>query len=391
LVFAVSLAVFLIGGYESSDEALELSSRVDTAGLLVMPTLFTALGSLILTRQPGNRIAWIFYFVGAGAVLESAALLLLSSEPDPPNVWHLLAAMWVSSWFFYFAIALLLLLFLFPTGRFLTRRWSWAGWLAAVTVADLSIATVFATELGPPEGDWTITNPIGFIPAPFEQDDSLFPVVLGIGLIALMLGGVVALVVRYRGSSPLVRTQIKWVVYALMVFVIVFASRLFVEQWRDNLASNLIFSLSLTLIPVSITVAIIRYRLYEINRLISRTLAYLLVVGLLAATYFGTVTFITTRLSAPNAVAVAGSTLLVAALFNPLRKRIQTAVDRRFNRSSYQAQQVAEQFGAQLQESLTIEEITDAWIQTVDQALEPEVTAVWLRAEEPPMSSPGQV
>jgi hypothetical protein len=81
----------------------------------------------------------------------------------------------------------------------------------------------------------------------------------------------------------------------------------------------------------------------------------------------------------------------VAALFNPLRKRIQTAVDRRFNRSSYQAQQVAEQFGAQLQESLTIEEITDAWIQTVDQALEPEVTAVWLRAEEPPMSSPGQV
>jgi hypothetical protein len=387
LVFAVSLAVFLIGGYESSD----LSSRVDTAGLLVMPTLFTALGSLILTRQPGNRIAWIFYFVGAGAVLESAALLLLSSDPDPPNVWHLLAAMWVSSWFFYFAIALLLLLFLFPTGRFLTRRWSWAGWLAAVTVADLSIATVFATELGPPEGDWTITNPIGFIPAPFEQDDSLFPVVLGIGLIALMLGGVVALVVRYRRSSQLVRIQIKWVVYALMVFVIVFASRLFVEQWRDNLASNLIFSLSLTLIPVSITVAIIRYRLYEIDRIISRTLAYLLVVGLLAATYFGTVTFITSRLSAPNAVAVAGSTLLVAALFNPLRKRIQTAVDRRFNRSSYQAQQVAEQFGVQLQESLTIEEITNAWIETVDQVLQPEAAAVWLQAEESPIRSPDQV
>ena len=387
LVFAVSLAILLIAGFESSD----LSSRVDAVGVVLLPTLFSALGSLIFTRQPGNRIAWIFLVVGAGTVLESAALLLLSSEPDSPDAWHLLAAMWLSTWFFYFAISLLLLLFLFPTGRFLTRRWSWAGWLAAVTVADLFIATVFATELGPSEGDWVITNPIGFIPAPFEQDYSVFAVVLGIGLIALMLGGVVALVVRYRRSSPLVRTQIKWVVYALMVFVIVFASRLFVEQWQKNSVSNLMFSLSLTLIPVSITVAITRYRLFEIDRIISRTLAYLLVVGLLAATYFGTVTVITSQFSAPNAVAVAGSTLFVAALFNPLRKRIQTAVDRRFNRSSYQAQQVADDFAARLQGSLTIEEITDVWIETVDQVLEPEVTAVWLRAEERSMRSPGRV
>ena len=391
LVFAGSLAVFLIGGYESSDEALDVSSQMDAVGNIVGPTLFTALGSLIFTRQPGNRIAWIFLAVGAGAFLQSVALLLFISEPNPVYVWHVLAAMWLSAWFFYFAISLTLLLFLFPTGRFLTRRWSWGGWVFAVTFAALSIATAFAEELGPPEGDRVITNPIGFIRgAPLEQN-SMLAVVFGIGLLALMLGGVVALVVRYRRSSPLVRTQIKWVVYALMIFVTVLASRLFVEQWRDNLASDLIFSLSLTLIPVSFTVAIIRYRLFEIDRIISRTLAYLLVIGLLAASYFGTVTFITSRLSAPNAVAVAGSTLLVAALFNPLRKRIQTAVDRRFNRSSYQAQQVAEQFGVQLQESLTIEEITNAWIETVDQVLEPEVTAVWLRAEEPPMSSPGRV
>jgi len=380
LVFAASLVIALLGEYEWPD----------AVGFVLLPTLFSALGALIFTRQPGNRIAWIFFLVGAGEILQGASERLLRSDPEP-SVWHLFAAVWLSSWFFYFLILLMLLLFIFPTGRFLTRRWSWAGWLSGVTAAAIFIGTVFVEEIGHEKVDWVSTNPIGFIPGAPLESGTVLATLFGLGLIALMLGGVAAIVVRYRRSSSLVRTQIKWVVYALMFFVIVLASRLFVEQWQDNLVSSLIFALSLALIPISITVAIIRYRLFEIDRLVSRTLAYILVVGLLAAIYFGTVTIITTRLPASNAVAVAGSTLLVAALFNPLRKRVQTAVDRRFNRAKFQAEQVSERFGAQLQESLTIAEITDVWIQTVDQVLQPDITAVWLRAEKPPTSSPGRV
>jgi peptidoglycan/LPS O-acetylase OafA/YrhL len=172
--------------------------------------------------------------------------------------------------------------------------------------------------------------------------------------------------------------------YPGLIFVVSFVLIVFGVGDDSDILSALIFVVPIALIPISMTVAITRYRLFEIDRIISRTLAYLLVVGLLAATYFGAVTFITTRLPAPNGVAVAGSTLLVAALFNPLRKRIQNTVDRRFNRSSYRAQQVAEEFEAQLQGSLTIGEITDAWIETVDQAFQPKVTAVWLQTEDTP-------
>jgi hypothetical protein len=385
LVFAVaSLALLFIW---PDDPTPDLVSQAGSTIFALTAVLLTGLGALIATKQPGNRISWLFFVTGTGMLVVGALGSFIPEEaPVSPTFWNWLAIVVVDvagvAAIFY---PLFLLLYVFPTGRFLARRWTWAGWFGAIMVPVALLATVFAEEVAAyPDSDgtaWAISNPIGFIPSGVLD-------VIGFvwisGLIVVAISGVIAVIVRYRRSSQLVRTQIKWLLYPGLIFAIAFVL-ITLGAWEDNdILNTLLFVAPIALIPISMTVAITRYRLFEIDRIISRTLAYLLVVGLLAATYFGTVTFVTTRLPAPNGVAVAGSTLLVAALFNPLRKRIQTTVDRRFNRSSYRAQQVADQFGTQLQESLTIEEITHAWIETVDQVVEPEGIAVWLQTETPP-------
>ena len=136
---------------------------------------------------------------------------------------------------------------------------------------------------------------------------------------------------------------------------------------------------ALGVIPVAITIAVTRYKLFEIDRIISRTVSYALVVGLLVAVFFGLVTLVTAVLP-PDAsdLAIAASTLAVAALFNPLRKRVQHAVDRRFNRSSYQAARLSEQFAARLDQPHTVEEIAELWKQTVNESLQPQASGLWL-------------
>jgi hypothetical protein len=130
---------------------------------------------------------------------------------------------------------------------------------------------------------------------------------------------------------------------------------------------------------VAVTIAITRYRLFEIDRIISRTLSYALIVVILAAVFAGVVTMTTSILPSQNSPAVAASTLAVAALFNPIRRRVQRVVDRRFNRAGYSATIVTEEFAARLQDKLDIGEITGAWTNTVNEAIQPAFAAVWIR------------
>jgi hypothetical protein len=145
--------------------------------------------------------------------------------------------------------------------------------------------------------------------------------------------------------------------------------------------AELILSVALLIIPTVITIAITKYKLYEIDRLISRTLSYAILVGVLGLVYVAGAVWLPTRLLGDTVptLLVAGSTLAVAALFNPLRRRIQQAVDKRFNRSSYQAEAIAEAFSAKLQESLTVEGIAEAWTQTVQEALQPNAAGIWIK------------
>lgn len=377
IVTVTSAILFSTGGYDASG----FGSAVAAAAWLLLPVLFTVSGALILSRQPQNRIGWLLLVVALGVLLDSAAQPFIQEAPTSPTMldWvmiFLANTMWMVIFF-----SLFLLLYLFPDGHYLTRRWSWAGWLAVIMALTLLIVGGLGPQLGDPNDQWVIDNPIAVFSADvFSRIQPLWVT----GLLVLPLGGLAAMVVRFRRSSPVVRTQIKWVLYAAIVLALVYAFSVVASQLGGSfgeLTFGVLFVFSIALVPMSITAAIFRYKLFEIDRIISRTLSYTVVVALLGALYFGAVTAVTELLPTQNAIAVAGSTLLVAALFNPVRKRVQRVIDHRFNRSAYQAELIAEEFAARLRESLTTEELARLWNQTVTEFLQPTTAAVWLNQQ----------
>ena len=379
LVVAAALLVAAAAGWTPPrDEPLADLYAV----LWFVPALFTGLGVMVAAKQPGNRIYLLFLVVGFAMLVSGWADFNVGLDPpDPVSISDALAVIGFNT--AYTAgvmIPLLLLMFVFPTGRFLSRRWSWAGWAAGVAAATVLFSEAFAAELTPyfdPESArWTIENPFGFLQTATMQNLP-YVVILGATVIPLLLGGVASLIARYRRSSASIRAQIRWIVYALFLFVLV------------GVLPALIFGIygvgliaTMLLIPVAVTVAITRYRLFDIDRLISRTVSYTIVVGVLAVTYFGAVTLITTLLPPLNSLAVAGATLVAAALFNPLRRRIQHAVDRRFNRSAYEVEVISEEFAARLRESHTVDELTRLWASTVIDHLQPTTSGVWISVED---------
>jgi hypothetical protein len=374
------LAVTLAGLALLVDEAVNGEGTfANFPGFLLM-VLFTALGALITVRQSGNRIGWLLLVIGFGLFLTGLLPHYVATEPESSSlltVGVLVLDNWVGlSLIFY---PLTLILFLFPDGSFFTRRQAWAGRLGWIMVPTSFLVALFVEEIGPPFQDpdeaWAITNEIGFLPT--TALDAVLTV-WGIGLVFIAAFGVWSLITRYRRSSHQVKAQIRWMMLAASILVVAFITIVAVDT--DATLYGLFVGLAFAFIPVAITIAITRYRLFEIDRIISRTLSYTLVVGVLGLVYVFGALWLPTRLLGENEspIFVAGSTLAVAALFNPLRKRIQHGVDRRFNRSAYQAEVVSEGFAAKLRESLTTEELLEAWTQTVNESFQPELTGIWL-------------
>jgi hypothetical protein len=347
---------------------------------LLSMVLVTALGAVIATKRPENPISWLFFITGAGMFLAAVIGPLIPLEaPTDPTVWTYMAlvvqnALVVATIFY----PLLLLFYVFPTGRFFTRRWAWAGWFGAVMVPTLLLVAIFSEVIGPAfeDDNWLIENPIGFIP--WSVLDGVSTVWVA-GLVAVAILGIPAVIVRYRKSPPLVRTQIKWLGFPGLIFAISFILIVTGVGGENEAFFTLIWVVPLVLIPLSMTVAIIRYRLFEIDRIISRTISYSIVVALLAVTYVGLVILGSSFLPSDNPLVVAGSTLTVAALFNPLRRRIQHSVDRRFNRSGYQAAILGEEFATKLREPLSSQEIMGLWTKTVEEAVQPQAAGIWLK------------
>jgi len=211
-----------------------------------------------------------------------------------------------------------------------------------------------------------------------------------LGVVAIFLGAAISLVMKRRHTTGAERAQLTWVVFALVLlvvtvcltFVYVFGSIALGRGDPGDSAWAPAF-LVMLLFPVSFGIAVLRYRLYEIDRIVSRTVTYLLVVGLLAAVFFGVVTLITSALPAESDLAVAASTLAVAALFNPVRGRVQGWIDRRFNRARYDAQNVMDAFADSLRDRVDATQLSDGWRDVVADTMQPETIGVWVR--------PGQV
>jgi hypothetical protein len=328
-------------------------------------------GFVLASRRPENRIGWLFVVAGLALGLDGFsnpyALHALVAAPGSLPAGRVFA--WLSNWGWVIAVAMLGFLFLlFPTGQLRSRRWRPAAWFAggAFALATVCILTAASIEWAHPFALSGAASP-GVLTA-------LFFLVGALLISAGLLVSVVALVVRFAKSSGEERLQLKWCAAAALVLAVVFVASI----WVSSAVVNVLQSLAFVGLWTAIAVAVLKYRLYDIDRVISRTLAYAIVTGLLVGVYVGLVLLATQVFRFHNTVAVAASTLVAAALFNPLRRRVQEMVDRRFNRARYDAEQTVAAFAARLKDTVDLDSVRDDLATVVDQALEPAHMSVWI-------------
>lgn len=327
-------------------------------------------GFVLASRRPENRIGWLFLVAGLTLGLSGfsnqyalhALVAVPGSLPAGRAVGWLLNAIWMIP-----VATLAFLLLLFPTGHLRSRRWRLAAWFmggafALITVWLLIVATQFWQHpFTPPSQATGLT--------------ALLSHMTGLLISAALLVSGAALVVRFAKSSGEERLQLKWCATAALLLVVVFVASI----WLNSAAVNVLQSLAFLCLYTAIAIAVLKYRLYDIDRIISRTLAYAIVTGLLVGVYAGLVLLATEVLQLKSPVAVAGSTLVAAALFSPLRSRVQRTVDQRFNRARYDADQMAAAFAARLKDAVDLDAVQADLASVVQRALEPAHVSVWMK------------
>ena len=326
---------------------------------------FAVVGALVAART-GNRLGWLFLAAGTAGAVSLAVEAYAARVPAD----QLPGAAW-AGWIFTVVLGMVGTLFflvplLFPDGRPPSRRWWPVVWVAiidglvqmvTVAVSDANFTNNFPKLRDPV----TVVAPLG----------TAYNQALAVGLLVLLAGGA-SMIVRFRRSGTEERLQLKWFMYASAIAAVV----IFVAAQHGN-DPLLEWEVVFPLIPVAVGVAILKYRLYDIDRLISRTLGYAIVTALLVGLYAGLVLLATQVLSITSPVAVAASTLAAAALFAPLRRRVQHVVDRRFNRVRYDADQTIEAFAARLQEGADLDAVRSDLLAVVTTAVEPAHLSVW--------------
>lgn len=355
------------------------------ATYMVALVAFVLAGAMIVSRQPRNVIGWLLIVPGLTVPPSEISFdWLIHLDPAPTAADPLL---WLTLWFTGWAWVLLIfpvfhLLLTFPGGRLISPGWRWLAGLEGLMVAAMLFLVGFSEELELFQYEstlWSVPNPIGFVPSTVFQ--GAFEVVWAAGLLVLTLSSVSAVVLRFWRGSPEQRQQIKWLLVAVGLFGAVYGAGSISSGLIEGGVMDLLFGLSLAGIPTAVAVAVLRYRLYEIDRILSRSVAYVLVVGVLLGVYFGIVGLLTTLISFQGDLVTAGATLTVAALFNPLRRRVRDAVDRRFNRARYDSSRVLDDFAATLRTRIDPEEVVGAWIDVVTTTIEPSRVSMWLRKD----------
>ncbi len=341
--------------------------------------LFTAVGAILVTRTPANRVAWLMLGIGvtfAVAYLGGAVVAWELSRPG--SIPQAPALEWVSvgAWYLMVGILWPQLLLLFPDGRVPSPRWR------IVEVVQVAVILLLAILcLAPP------TNPLlpetfgieALAPAAQVIEQLGYPIVLG-----LMCAGVVAMVVRFRRSDGAGRAQLKWVAWVALIIALGFSGGALtsvVSPGIGEVIGNLTF-IGIALLPIAIGIAVLRYRLYEIDRIISRTIGWAIVTGVLVSAFVFLVLSLQTvlePLTGGNTLVIAGSTLIVVALFSPVRTRVQRAVDRRFDRGRYDGERLLTAFGERLRDEVDLTTISADVLATVDAAVRPAAAGIWLR------------
>jgi hypothetical protein len=355
--------------------------------IVLVIVLFSFMGALIVIRQGGNRVGWLMMM--AAFAIAHPFVFLVSFLPSPPIILTLIdwLLLWVQSWFWLLAIISIFQIVLnFPDGRPPSTRWNWINAVTLVTIFLLALMAMFSERIGPTNKAWAVDNPLNFLPPPLFQGGTLLS---GIGMFVLASGSLTSLFFRFRRGRHVERAQIKWLLFAgaliLPAFGLVFAYYMNAPGTSDGVSWQEAFAMiSLLLFPLALISAILRHRLYDIDIIIRRTLIYGILTALLALTYFGGIVLLQNIFGqmvgdTKSPMITVISTLAIVALFNPLRTRIQTFIDRRFYRRKYDAEQILARFSAAARDEVDLERLTSALLATVEETMQPDHVNLWLR------------
>jgi hypothetical protein len=401
-MFAASIALYVLARSAQVSSGSGASRTVIDLLIGVPFLVFPIVGALIASRRPHNSIGWICLTFGFLWMLLSLfdfygvyGLAKPGSIPFPVAIYALAQWLWVPT----VGLLAIYLVLLFPDGRLPSRRWAPLAWLSgAVIVLESVTQGLLPGPLPDSEG---VRNPFGLEGQPWVAEATnaiLVPFLLCI------LAAAMSLILRYRRSGGEVRQQIKWIALAASLLGLVFVSVMvssvilffFAPQTWETTADTppvllellfYVMLLSFTGVPIAVGFAVLKYRLYNIDLLINRTLVYGALTATLALIYFGGVAMLQAILSAltgqeqQSQLAVVVSTLAIAALFNPLRGRIQSFIDRRFYRRKYDARKTLETFSTRLRDETDLEALSDELVGVTRETMQPSHVSLWLRPD----------
>jgi len=379
LGLSVLLLSTLVGGGIGLMFASSRSGFPETVASVLGGFVFALVGALIVLRHPRNLIGWAFC-LGAlaielenagGGYLEHARVNDLGSLRRAAILGLVADALWIPS----LASGVIFTFLLFPDGRPVSPRWRPVVWVVALLGLVSIPLTLF--KPGPLYYAEDIDNPLGI-----QAASDLIGAGQGatfVGIMTLVFVSIGSVALRFKRSRGRERQQIKWFFYAAALVAVGTPVAIALQPL---VIGTILFELVLMAIPVSVAIAILRYRLYDIDLVINRTLVYAILTGLLALAYLGLVVVLQ-RVLAPvtldSDLAVAGSTLAVAALFRPLRTRVQSFIDRRFYRRKYDAAETLEDFSSTLRDEVDLDSLSEELVTVVGSTMQPAHTSLWLR------------
>jgi hypothetical protein len=394
LLYLTGMAV--AGWAERSISAYPASEPLAASlGLLLGFGWFALVGAVVVSRRPRNLMGWILVAIAVplsvlAASHNTAAYLVLERGHEPTLLISLLA--WPNNWSWYATLALVFVYvpLLFPTGRLLSSRWRPVAWLAALGAAGMCALGGVAGDIGfqISQGDEgpaaTIPNPLGVDGLAHVEQLPIMAVFSGL-LMVTVVAAFASLVVRFRRSRGVERQQMTWLVLAASLVPPTLGLEVLFDAFGSQSPETLRgvgFLVAINAIPLAIGLAVLRYRLYDIDRVVSRTVSYIVLSALLAGIYVAGVVVLgwlvrSVSGGAGSDLVVAASTLAAAAAFQPLRRRVQVFVDRRFNRERYDARRTVEELASRLRDEVDLDVLAAGVEQVARSTIQPTQVAIW--------------
>jgi MFS family permease len=349
----------------------------------LLPSL---LGPLIISRRPRHSVGWLLYGVGLafGSLFLLQELIIYTSFTAVGPVPGALYIAWVGSqlWIVPFAL-ILVTVAMFPDGHIPARRWRWVLWLILIFAVTMLVSEVFEQ---PMTSAYNLDNPFTAPPEWDRASPILFSIAVS-GLLLAVLGVSVLTIVRFRNAHGAERQQWKWLAWSLLVSVVLIVAGVILTFIFQSTLGEAMISWSLGFPVLSIGIAVLRYRLYDIDVIINRTLVYTMLTLTLALLYIGSIVLLQNvfrvLIGQSSDLAIVVSTLSIAAVFTPLRRRIQTFIDHRFYRRKYDAEQVLATFSATLRDETDLDHLAVTILGVADTTMQPAHLSLWLRADAP--------